>query len=86
MGIGLIDYAHCSDVFDAEAFLDELDNHLDLAALASVARVWDRDGWAGGTIVVVDRVVDGIGHGGWMTTTRTSASGPELVPFFPPDT
>ena len=57
--------AHCSDVLDAEAFLDELDNHLDLAALARVARVGDGDGGAGGTIVVVvDRVVGGIGHGG----------------------
>jgi len=52
--------AHCSDVLYAKAFLDELDDHLELAALAGVARVWDGDGG----IMLIDSVEDGIGHGG----------------------
>jgi len=53
--------AHCSDVLYAEAFLDELDDHLELAALAGVARVRDGDG---GIMLIDSRVEDGIGHGG----------------------
>lgn len=34
--------AHGSNILDAEAFLEELDDHLELAALASIAGVWHR--------------------------------------------
>ena len=42
---------HGSDILDSEALLDELDNHLELPALAGVARVGDGDGLAGGILV-----------------------------------
>ena len=36
-----VEPGHGSDILDAETLLDKRDNHLELAAVASVARVWD---------------------------------------------
>lgn len=43
--------AHGSNVLDSEALLDELDDHLELSALASVAGVRDGDGLSRGILV-----------------------------------
>ena len=49
-GEGEVD-AHSSDVLDSEALLDELNDHLELPALAGVAGVWDGDRLAGSILV-----------------------------------
>lgn len=69
---------HGSDVLDAETLLDKRDNHLELAAVAAVARVWDGDR------LVVQRnglVAASRGHGWPESTVSTSHMALVLLAF-----